>query len=125
MLSQARQDAIASRLAAWEGPEVEERPDPASRAGFLVTARGRVKPGDLDADGRLSPCAIVHRFTDGTVQTGAAIGMDSEFLVTHRRGMSTFELVLRLSARCRSTSRISSKPASRISAIRRCAWCTS
>jgi acyl-CoA thioesterase FadM len=95
-LSQARQDAIAARLAAWEGPAVEDRPDPASRAGFLVTARGRVKPGDLDADGRLSPSAIVHRFTDATVQSGAAIGMDSEFLVTHRRGMSTFELALLL-----------------------------
>ncbi len=96
-LSQVRQDAIASRLGAWNGPAVEERPDPASRAGFLVTARGRVKPGDLDADGRLSMAAIVHRFTDGTVQTGAAVGMDTEYLVTHRRGMSTFELVLRLS----------------------------
>jgi acyl-CoA thioesterase FadM len=95
-LSQARHDAIASRLAPWEGPPVEDRPDPESRAGFIVTARGRVKPGDLDADGRVSPSAIVHRFTDGTVQTGAAIGMDSEFLVAHRRGMSTFELVLQL-----------------------------
>ncbi len=95
-LSQARQDAIASRLAAWGGPAVEERTDPASRAGFLVTARGRVKPADLDADGRLSPCAIVQRFTDGTVQTGAAIGMDADFLAAHRRGMSTFELVLQL-----------------------------
>ena len=94
-LSQARQDAIASRLAAWDGPAVEERPDPASRAGFLATARGRVKPGDLDADGRLSPAAIVHRFTDGTVQTGAAIGMDVRIPCAHRRGMSTFELALR------------------------------
>jgi acyl-CoA thioesterase FadM len=96
-LSQARADAIASRLAVWEGPAVEERPDPASRAGFLATARGRVKPGDLDADGRLGAAAIVHRFTDATVQTGAAIGMDTEFLVAHRRGMSTFELTLLLS----------------------------
>jgi acyl-CoA thioesterase FadM len=96
-LSQARHDAIASRLALWEGPPVEERPDPASRAGFIVTARGRVKPGDLDTDGRLSPAAFVHRFTDGTVQTGAAIGMDAEFLAASRRGMSTFELVLQLS----------------------------
>ena len=93
-LSQTRRDAITARLAAWDGPAVEERPDPADRVGFLVTARGRVKPGDLDADGRLSPAAIVHRFTDGTVQTGAAVGMDSEYLVTHRRGMSTFELML-------------------------------
>jgi acyl-CoA thioesterase FadM len=96
-LSQARHDVIASRLAPWEGPAVEERPDPARSDGFLTTARGRVKPGDLDADGRLSPAAIVHRFTDATVQTGAAVGMDSEFLVAHRRGMSTFELALRLS----------------------------
>jgi acyl-CoA thioester hydrolase len=96
-LPQARLDAIASSLRAWEGPSVEERLDPVSRAGFLTTARGRVKPGDLDADGRLSPAAIVHRFTDATVQSGAAVGMDSEFLVSHRRGMSTFELALLLS----------------------------
>lgn len=97
LLSQAQHAAIASRLAPWEGPEIEERPDPARSDRFLTTARGRVKPGDLDADGRLSPSAIVHRFTDATVQTGAAIGMDSEFLVAHRRGMSTFELALSLS----------------------------
>ncbi|MGD9617965.1 MAG: acyl-CoA thioesterase [Alphaproteobacteria bacterium] len=95
-LSRARQDAIAARLAVWEGPPVEDRPDPPSRAGSIATARGRIKPGDLDADGRLSPAAIVHRFTDATVQTGAAIGMDAEFVATHRRGMSTFELVLQL-----------------------------
>ena len=65
-LPQARRDAIASRLAAWEGPAIEERPEPASRDGFMPTARGRVKPGDLDADGRLSSRAIVHRFTDAT-----------------------------------------------------------
>jgi acyl-CoA thioesterase FadM len=96
-LSQTRQDAIGARIAAWEGPEIEERPDPPSRAGFLATARGRVKPGDLDADGRFSLSAIVHRFTDATVQTGAAIGMDAEFLAVQRRGMSTFELALTVS----------------------------
>jgi acyl-CoA thioesterase FadM len=97
-LSQTRQNAIAARLALWEGPDIEDRPEPASRAGFLATARGRVKPGDLDAEARLSPAAIVHRFTDATVQTGAQIGMDCEFLVSHRRGLSTFELALGLSA---------------------------
>jgi acyl-CoA thioesterase FadM len=96
-LSQARRDAIASRLAVWDGPAVEERTDRATSAGFFATARGRVKPGDLDADGRLSPAAIVHRFTDGTVQTGAAVGMDADFLAASRRGMSTFELILQLS----------------------------
>lgn len=96
-LSAARRQGVAARLGSWEGPAIEERPDPASRANFIATARGRVKPGDLDAEGHLSPSAIVHRFTDATVQTGAAIGMDSEFLVAHRRGMSTFELALDIS----------------------------
>jgi acyl-CoA thioesterase FadM len=96
-LSPARQNAIAGRLAVWEGPAVEQRPDPPSHAGFIATARGRVKPCDLDADGRYSLCAMVHRFTDGCVQTGAAIGMDAEYLASNRRGFSTFELALTVS----------------------------
>lgn len=92
-----RRDAIAARLAAWEGPEVELRPAPASDRGFIATARGRVKPTDLSADGRFSLAAIVHRFTDACVQAGAAIGMDAEFLAANRRGLSTFELALLLS----------------------------
>lgn len=96
-LSAARQDALRARLVAWDGPELEERPDPTSEAGFIPTARGRVKPGDLDADGRMSLCALVGRFTDACIQAGAAIGMDAQFLETNRRGLSTFELVLHLS----------------------------
>ena len=38
----------------------------------------------------------MHRFTDACVQAGAAIGMDAEFLEKNRRGLSTFELSLRL-----------------------------
>ncbi len=91
-----RRDAIAVQLAAWDGPATEMRPEPLDGAGFEVSARGRVKPNDVSADGRFSLAAIVHRFTDATVQTGAAIGMDSEFLLKNRRGMSTFELGLRI-----------------------------
>jgi acyl-CoA thioesterase FadM len=96
-LSPERQSAIAGRLAAWEGPAAEPRPEPASTAGFIPTARGRVKPGDLDAEGRFGLAAIVHRLTDACLQAGAAIGMDAEFLETNRRGFSTFELGLRIS----------------------------
>jgi acyl-CoA thioesterase FadM len=95
-LPQARHDAIASRLALWEGPEIEERPEPASSSGLLPTARGRVKPGDLDADGRFSACAIVLRFSDACFQILAAIGMNAEFVAVNRRGLSTFELGLQL-----------------------------
>ncbi len=89
--------AIAGRLGAWEGPAAEPRPEPASTAGFIPTARGRVKTTDLDADGRFALAAIVHRLTDACLQSGAAIGMDAAFLEANRRGFSTFELQLRIS----------------------------
>ena len=93
----AQRDAIAGRLALWDGPAAEERPEPQSHAGFIPTARGRVKPGDLDAHGRFSLAAMVHRFTDACVQAGSAIGMDADYMETGRRGFSTFELVLNIS----------------------------
>jgi acyl-CoA thioesterase FadM len=96
-LSPAQTSAIAGRLAVWEGPAAEERPEPASNAGFIPTARGRVKPNDLDAEGRFGIAAIVHRLTDACLQAAAAIGMDAAFLEANRRGFSTFELGLRLS----------------------------
>jgi acyl-CoA thioesterase FadM len=96
-LSPERQRAIAGRLGAWEGPAAETRPQPAGNAGFIPTARGRVKPGDLDAEGRFGLAAIVHRLTDACLQATAAIGMDAKFLDSNRRGFSTFELGLRLS----------------------------
>src|SRR6266851_8745262 len=96
-LSPERRRAIADRLGVWQGPGAETRPEPASTAGFIPTARGRVKPGDLDAEGRFSLAAIVHRLTDACLQAGAAIGMDAAFLEANRRGFSTFELGLRLS----------------------------
>ncbi len=96
-LSPEQQGAIAGRLAVWEGPAAEMRPEPAGTAGFIPTARGRVKPGDLDTEGRFGLAAIVHRLTDACLQAGAAIGMDAEFLEANRRGFSTFELALRIS----------------------------
>jgi len=96
-LSVEQRSAIQARLAAWEGPAAETRPEPKSTAGFIPTARGRVKPGDLDAAGHFGLAAMVHRFTDSCIQAGSAIGMDAEFMEKDRRGFSTFELGLRLS----------------------------
>jgi acyl-CoA thioesterase FadM len=92
-----RRESIGTRFVAWEGPATEQRPEPTTTAGFVPTARGRVKPADLGADGRFGLAAIVHRFTDGCIQAGAQIGMDADYLETNRRGLSTFELALRLS----------------------------
>jgi acyl-CoA thioesterase FadM len=86
----------AERLAAWDGPEFEARPEPKNTAGLTATAQGRVKPGDVDEFGRFGLVGIVHRFTDSSVQSGAAIGLTADFIKTGRRGFSTFELRLRI-----------------------------
>jgi acyl-CoA thioesterase FadM len=96
-LAPERRDAIAAACGLWEGPTAEARPEPTGTAGFIPTARGRVKPADLGADGRFALAAIVHRLTDACLQAGAAIGMDARFLDANRRGFSTFEMALRVS----------------------------
>jgi acyl-CoA thioesterase FadM len=89
--------AIESRRAVWNGPAAEPRPGPATTDGFLPTARGRVKPSDVDAAGHFALGAIVHRFSNASGQLGAAIGMDGAFMQQQRRGFSTFELILLIS----------------------------
>ncbi|MBV8492196.1 MAG: hypothetical protein JO162_01810 [Alphaproteobacteria bacterium] len=96
-LSAEERRAIGARLARWEGPAMEARAEPKSTAGFIPTARGRVRHGDLDSRGHFGLAAMVHRFTDSCIQAGSAIGMDAEFIEKSRRGFSTFELGLRIS----------------------------
>ena len=95
-LSGEERGALAGRLATWEGPVAEIRAEPKSTEGFIPTARGRVRPADLDSAGHFGLAAIVHRFTDACIQAGSAIGMDSEYMEKSRRGFSTFELALRI-----------------------------
>jgi acyl-CoA thioesterase FadM len=90
----ARRKAIARRLAAWDGPALEVRAEPGFTAGAIASARGRVRPADLDEFSRFSLAAFVHRFTDAVIQSCAAIGMTDAYMHSERRGFSTFELVL-------------------------------
>jgi acyl-CoA thioesterase FadM len=94
-------DAIGRRLAPWPGPAVEHRPEPSTAQGFIPTARDRVKPMDLDADGNFSLAAFVHRFTAGCIQGLAAIGATAPYFEAERKGFSTFELALQVSGRPR------------------------
>jgi acyl-CoA thioester hydrolase len=100
-LTSQQREAIESRLAVWNGPTAEPRPDAATTDGFIPTARGRVKPGDVDAAGNFALGAIAHRFSNASGQLGAAIGMDAGFTQQQRRGFSTFELILHMSGRLR------------------------
>jgi acyl-CoA thioesterase FadM len=97
ILSPDQRRSIGERLAIWNGPAAEHRPEPTATDGFIPTARGRTKPGDLDAAGNFSLSAMVHRFSNASGQTAAALGMDTAFLQRNRRGFSTFEMTLRIS----------------------------
>jgi acyl-CoA thioesterase FadM len=96
-LTPQQRGTVESRLAVWNGPAAEPRSEPATTDGFIPTARGRVKPGDVDSAGHFALGAIVHRFSNASGQFGAAIGMDSAFMHQNRRGFSTFELILQIS----------------------------
>ena len=100
-LPTAAQNAISTRLAEWGGPDIEQRPEPRDTTSFIPTARGRVKPAELDSDGRFRLAAIVHRFTDACIQAQAAIGLTAEYMEKERRGFSTFELALRITGELR------------------------
>jgi acyl-CoA thioesterase FadM len=82
------------RLLDWPGPATEQRPEPITVKGFIPTARDRVKPTDLGADGNFAPAAFVHRFTTACIQALAAIGATSSYMESARKGYSTFELAL-------------------------------
>ncbi len=96
-LTRPLREAIGARLGVWNGPEPEARSEPVSTAGFIPTARGRVKQADIDAAGQFALGAIVLRFSNASAQVGAAIGMDPGYMQKNRRGFSTFELALRIS----------------------------
>lgn len=96
-LTPQRRAAIETRLGAWNGPTTEKRAEVQVTDSFIPTARGRVKPGDVNAAGNFSLGAIVHRFSNASGQLGAAIGADAAYLQQQRRGFSTFELILRTS----------------------------
>jgi acyl-CoA thioesterase FadM len=96
-LTPQQRAAIAAKLADWNGPVAEPRPETGATDNFIPTARGRVKTADVDAAGHFALGAIVLRFSNASGQLGAAIGMDGERMQQQRRGFSTFELALRMS----------------------------
>lgn len=96
-LTPQQRESISKRLAEWNGPAAERRGKPTATAGFIPTARGRVKPGDVNAAGCFAMGAAVLRFSNSSGQLGNAIGMDAAFMQSQRRGFSTFEQVLTVS----------------------------
>ncbi len=86
---------LDARRAVWNGPESEQRAEPAGTGGFIPTARGRIKHADIDAGGCFALGAMILRFSNASGQVAAAMGMDTGYMQRNRRGFSTFELTLR------------------------------
>jgi acyl-CoA thioesterase FadM len=105
-LPRESKEAIGRLLLPWPGPAVERRTEPITSAGFMPTARDRVKPMDLDADGNFSLSAFVFRFTAGCIQALAAIGATADYMQAERRGYSTFELALQIRKKPRLGSQV-------------------
>ena len=89
-------EAPSDRVATWDGPQFEVRADPTDLSKLIPTSAGRVQPSDLDEFDRMGICGFIHKFTDSSVQIGAAIGLTADYIKTGRRGFSTFEFRVRI-----------------------------
>jgi acyl-CoA thioesterase FadM len=96
-LTAEQRATIGSRVADWNGPAPEPRPDVAATGGFIPTARGWVRPADVTVAGQFALGAIVWRFSNAAGQLSAALGMDRATMQQMRRGFSTFEQNLQIS----------------------------
>lgn len=82
----------------WDGDPREARPELPSTAQWVPAATDVVFPKDVDAAGRLSLDAIVHRFTGAGGHLLNAIGWTSTHMRENRVGYSTFEFQMTLGA---------------------------
>jgi acyl-CoA thioesterase FadM len=83
-----------ARRAAWDGPRRERRPRPATLDGFHDSARDAAKPSEVDARGRLTLPAAVHRFSAANGHVLAGFGITPRYMREQNRGFSTFEFQL-------------------------------
>ena len=105
-MSPADRAALAARIVAWDGPQREARPVPASDAGFVPSGQRVVQPWEVGIDDRLSWQHLVHHFSGAGLHACRAAGMTPKYLRDNRRGYSTFELDVAIDALPRAGDRI-------------------
>ena len=86
---------VEAAIAVWDGPEREERAQPASDERFILTHRDTTKPWEIDVVGHVGFQFYIHRFSSAGAQLFAAMGLDSGYQREHRLGFSTFEFQVR------------------------------
>jgi acyl-CoA thioester hydrolase len=93
-LTPAQRRAAEARRVAWDGPTRERRPAPTTLDGLRDSARDAVRPTEVDALGRLTLSAAVHRFSAANGHALAGFGMTPRYMRDASRGFSTFEFQL-------------------------------
>ena len=86
----------------WDAPPRETRPRPKRLDGFHDTARDAIKPGEVDATGRIALPAAIHRFSAANGHLLAAFGLTPHYMRDNNRGFSTFEFQLGFEAGVRA-----------------------
>lgn len=84
--------------AEWDGATRESRPAVGAGATWVRGATDIVLPKDVDAAGRLSLDAIIHRFSAAGGHLLNAVGWSPGYMRDNRIGYSTFEFQLTLGA---------------------------
>jgi len=101
-LSPEQRRAADARRTTWDAPPRETRPRPKRLDGFHDTARDAVKPGEVDATGRIALPAAIHRFSAANGHLLAAFGLTPHYMRDNNRGFSTFEFQLGFEAGVRA-----------------------
>jgi len=97
-LSTRERTALETHAVAWETAKEDSGFADSATEGWIVSARDRVRPAELDATGHLGLAGYVHRSSIGCIQLLTAMGLSPDYLREFRRGFSTFEVKLRLEA---------------------------
>jgi acyl-CoA thioesterase FadM len=93
-LTPEQRRAAEARRVTWDVPARETRARPKALDGFRDTTRDAVKPGEVDADGRITLPAAIHRFSAANGHVLAAFGLSPKYMRDNDRGFSTFEFQL-------------------------------
>jgi acyl-CoA thioesterase FadM len=101
-LSTEQRRAAEALRVAWDAPAREARPRPKTLDGFRDTTRDAVKPDEVEANGRLSLPAAIHRFSAANGHVIAAFGLTPRYMREANRGFSTFEFQLAFEAGVRA-----------------------
>jgi acyl-CoA thioester hydrolase len=101
-LTPEQRRAAEARRVTWDVPGRESRARPKALEGFRASARDAVKPSEVDAAGRMTLTAAIHRFSAANGHVLAAFGLSPKYMRDNDRGFSTFEFQLGLEAGVRA-----------------------